>query len=67
MKATFNTNTLELNEYAPTLVNDLLENGGFELITRKDKTVFLNYPLYTSAIEAKEIYRKAQKDLALIK
>ena len=66
MKSLFTPTHLRIEDFTEALV-DALEAQGFNETDRYAGMVNLDYPLYTSATEAKEIYRKVQKDLDLIK
>ena len=72
MKSVFKANSVRftnLDEDSLVIVRGLISDGFSYVENPLDSLggYSLEYPLYTNATEAKEIYRKVQKDLALIK
>lgn len=66
MKSLFAPTHLRIEDFTETLV-EALEEQGFNETDRYAGMINLDYPLYTSIAESKEIYRKVQKELDLIK
>ena len=66
MKSLFTPTHLHIEDFTAALV-EALESQGFNETERHAGMINLDYPLYTSKDEAKELYRKVQKDLDLIK
>jgi len=69
MKSVFNKNSVKLTELdteACKLITALQEEGfEFNVIGSTTTECELNYPLYTNASEAKELYRQVQNELKL--